>query len=149
MAILNLKEGNVKTEDIILAMRLHQAGRDRLSVEDKFTRTMVPIGCLVKGLEGLNQLMPMVVDSDGFVKYPPRDHDQTYHTSETWRAQGLANPGGPHIPYSGITGVGIYHDMEMWEAARGRSRIEGRLLQEAQKIVWDKDFIAPSHPTRR
>ena len=40
MAIFNLKEGNVKTEDIILAMRLHKAGRDRLSVEDKFTRTM-------------------------------------------------------------------------------------------------------------
>ena len=135
MAILNLKEGNVKTEDIISAMRLHQAGRDRLSVEDKVTRTMVPIGCLVKGLEGLNQLMQMDMDSDGYEKYLPREHDQTYHTTETWRAQGLVNPGG--IPYPGITGAGQYHNMEMWEAARDRSRIEGRLLQEAQKIIWD------------
>ena len=94
-----------------------------MSVGDKATRTMVPIaGCMVKGLMGLTQLMPMDMDHAGYDKFPPREHDQTYHTAETCKDGGVVNPGG--IPYPGITGAGT----TMWRCGM-RLEIEAVLRE--------------------
>ena len=101
-----------------------------MNVEDKTTMTMVPIGSMVIGLEGLNPAPGMDMDQEVFDKYPPRERDDAYHMAESW---GLLNPGVN--PYPCLTGAGQFNDSDMCNAARDRSRIAGMLLQEAQKTM--------------
>ncbi len=74
-------------------MKVDVTGADRLSVEDKTTRTMVPIKSMVIGLEGLNPAPGINMDQEEFEKDSQRELDNTDHTVESWKKLGLLNSG--------------------------------------------------------
>lgn len=136
MEVLNIRNIDTKPEDLARVIRKIKSGRDTLNVEDRKDKISVPVGFLITAASsGLNMQPDMILDGAGNPEHPPREHNSTYHTHETWKQLRLINVGTD--PYSGITGAGIFHDQVVWDAAGLRSRLKGSLIQDAQRKTWE------------
>jgi hypothetical protein len=71
----------------------------------------------------------MILDNEGYAQFPPRNQNDTFHTDDTWKALGLLNWGTDK--YITTTKFGPIRMGCGWR------NLKGRLIQEAQRKVWD------------
>ena len=99
---LNISSLDVLPEEITKVFSVIHDGSDLWGIECKLTKQTIQVGSLDLAAQNLYVAAQTVLDADGKPVYQDRETVSPYHTVQSWKDNGLLNPGTDGYP--SITG---------------------------------------------